>query len=316
METQIEIIWEVILFSVRIFALIIPGMLFANILLELGFFKKIMAPAGYFFGRFFHLPQEVTVPFVSSFGSAYSAGAMLINFRDQGLIDERQAFLSALTFYIPFHIREMFTFYIPVALPLLGMVLGSIYLSVHTISVIIVVMVIIFLGRFTLPEIAKTGELRKDEQESSPKNYWEILKRSMISSVTSLRRMALTIPLTALVFFQLISLGVFDSLPINVEVLGLPPCSTACIAAYMTNTVIGLTSLGTCFQGGDMTLIQAVKTMLWSSILASPVFLLKYSGAYYVGVYGLRLGAKLALTSFFLNEVVYIGLLVIVLQVG
>ncbi|MDO9574284.1 MAG: hypothetical protein Q7I94_04740 [Candidatus Contubernalis sp.] len=316
METQLEIIGEVFLFSIRIFALIIPGMLFANILLEMGFFKKIMAPAGYFFGRFFHLPQEVTVPFVSSFGSAYSAGAMLINFRDQGLIDERQAFLSALTFYVPFHIKEMFTYYLPVALPLLGMVLGSIYLAVHTLCVIILVIIIIAVGRLTLPQVNAEVQPQDDQQDRSKNSFSEIFKRSIVSSVTSVRRMVFTIPLTALVFFQLISLEVFDSLPFNVEVLGLPTCSTACIAAYMTNAIIGLTSLAACFQGGDMTLIQAVKTMLWASILASPVFLLKYTGAYYIGVYGFRLGAKLALTSFFIREVVYIGLLVLVLQVG
>ncbi|MDK2820277.1 MAG: hypothetical protein PWP31_242 [Clostridia bacterium] len=74
--------------------------------------------------------------------------------------------------------------------------------------------------------------------------------------------MAVTIPLASLVIFELKALGVFNALPVQGESLGLPSCSTACLVTYMANTIMGLTSLAACFQGGELTLVQAVKTML------------------------------------------------------
>ncbi|KFI34311.1 hypothetical protein HY00_03890 [Peptococcaceae bacterium SCADC1_2_3] len=75
--------------------------------------------------------------------------------------------------------------------------------------------------------------------------------------------MALTIPLTAWLIFELNALGVFEVIPIRGESLGLPPCSTACLASYLASPLVGLASLAACFHGGEMTMIQAIRTMLW-----------------------------------------------------
>lgn len=316
MEAQLEILIKVLRFCLGIFIWIVPGLLAVNILMELGFLKRLIAPVSWFFGRFANLPREIAVAFLSSFGSSYAGGSMLVNFREKGLLDDRQVFLSAITFSVPFHVRELFTYYLPIVFPLLGMTLGSIYLAIHTMTIMVKLLFVIMVGKLTL---SGTSEFRKhllEEDTGSEKNLPLVLRNSLRQCIKPLKRMAVTISLAALLIFELDALGVFQALPIQAESLGLPPCSTACLAAYMANTLMGLTSLAACYQGGELTLVQAVKTMLWGSILAAPVFLIRFSGTYYLGVYGPVLGLKIALASFALKEFVYVTCLVAATQIG
>lgn len=316
MEMQIEILLKVIQFCYRVFIWVIPGMLIVNIFLEMGILKLLIAPVGWFFRRFANLPQEIGAAFISSFGSSYAAGSMLINFRDKGILNDRQVFLSAITFSIPFHIRELFTYYLPVVLPMLGVTLGSIYIVIHTTTIIIKFLFVIFVGKITLPNTLDERENTFEKDTTVKKNMPSVIKDSIKHTIKPLKRMMVTIPLTALVIYELNALGVFQALPINAEKLGLPTCSTACLVAYMSNTIMGLTSLSACFNAGDLTVVQAVKTMLWGSLLAAPIFLIRFSGAYYVGVYGPRIGMRLALTTFTINSFVYLIFLVVVAQSG
>jgi len=316
LQLQLEILLKVLKFCLRVFIWIIPGLLAVNVFMELGFFRRLIVPMGWFFGRFANLPREIAVAFISSFGSAYAGGSMLVNFREQGLLNDRQVFLSAITFSLPTHIRELLSYYLPVILPLLGITLGGIYLAVHTMSIVVKLLFVIMMGKLTLPGTSESSEQLLKEDAGAEKNLSLALKNSLQHCIKPLKRMAVTIPLAALVIFELNALGAFQAIPVQAESLGLPSCSTACLVAYMANTLMGLTSLAACYQGGELTLVQAVKTMLWGSLLAAPVFLIRFSGTYYIGVYGPVLGMKLALTSFALNGLVYAVCLVTVMQIG
>lgn len=151
MDLQLEILIEVLKFCLKIIILIIPALLTVNVLMELGFLKRFIAPLGWFFGYFANLPQEIAVAFISSFGSSYAGGSMLVNFREKGLLNERQVFLSAITFSLPIHIRELLSYYLPVILPLLGFTLGTVYLAMHTMTIIAKILFVVVVGKLTLP---------------------------------------------------------------------------------------------------------------------------------------------------------------------
>ncbi|KFD42133.1 hypothetical protein HY02_08415 [Peptococcaceae bacterium SCADC1_2_3] len=312
LEMQVEILLKVINFCLGVFIWIVPAMLVVNVLLELGVLKKFIAPAGWFFARFANLPPEVAAAFISSFGSSYAGGSMLVNLQERGLLTSRQTFLAALTFSVPLHVREIFSYYLPVAFPLLGMVLGAIYLGVHTATILVKVFFVMLVGKLTPGSFIvseKAGE-KKTGKELSLAFY-----DGLSSCLRPLKRMALTIPLTAWLIFELNALGVFEVIPIRGESLGLPPCSTACLVSYLASPLVGLASLAACFHGGEMTMIQAIRTMLWGSLLSGSVLLVRFSGTYYLGVYGPVLGMKLSLASFVISSAVYASCL-IVAQIG
>lgn len=294
---QMDIIIRVLKFSLKTFTWILPGVFIVNILMELGFLKKLISPVGSFFGRFANLPPEIAAAFVTSFGSSYAGGSMLINFRDKGLLNDRQVLLSAITFSIPFHIRELFTYYIPIFIPILGLTLA--------ITIIIKFVFVVLAGRLTLPVTAEAGKCLQENNIEAQKEISTVLKKSLQDCVKTCKRMAVTIPLASFIIFELSAWGIFQGLPVQGESLGLPSCSTACLVAYMANSVMGHASLAACYQGEGLTLLQAVKTMLWGSILAAPIFLIRFSGTYYFGIYGPVLGLKIALTSSALNVFAY-----------
>lgn len=306
---QLEIIIMVLKFCFKIFIWMIPAMVLVNILMETGLLRKLIVPVGWFFNRFAHLPPEIAVAFISSFGSSYTAGSILVNMKEKGILNDRQVFLSEITFSLPFHIREMFSYYLPVTFPLLGFALGSFYLIVHTTAIIVKIIFVIMMGKITLNPVEKKipdEGLEENEQKAS---WSRIVKKSIDQCGRPLKKMIITIPLTALVVFELNAFGVLQGLPVNAAKLGLPPCSTACLIAHMTNSLTALTSVAACYQGGELTLLDAAKTILWGSVLAAPVFFVRFSGTYYIGVYGPKLGAKLAATSLGINILVYLAFL-------
>ncbi|KFI34310.1 hypothetical protein HY00_03885, partial [Peptococcaceae bacterium SCADC1_2_3] len=93
--------------------------------------------------------------------------SMLVNLRERGLLNSRQTFLAALTFSVPFHVREIFSYYLPVAFPLLGMVLGAIYLGVHTATILVKVFFVMLVGKLTPGSFIvseKAGEKKNGER--------------------------------------------------------------------------------------------------------------------------------------------------------
>ena len=306
---QPEILLMVLKFSLKVFVTIILGVLVVNMLMELGFLQKLVAPVGWFFGRFANLPPEIASAFIASFGSSYAGGSMLVDFKNKGLLNDRQVLLSSITFSIPFLIRELFTYYIPVSLSILGLTLGGVYIAVQTIAIIVKFLFVILAGRLTLPAIEKPEENKHKENVTVPKDFLRAFKKSVQGCLKTFKRMAVSIPLAALIIYELNTLGVFQLLPVQAETFGLPSCSTACLLTYMANSLMGLTAIAACFQGAELTLVEAIKTMLWASILSAPIFLIRFSGTYYFGVYGPKLGLKIALISSALNIFVYVACL-------
>lgn len=309
LEMQLKIIIMVLKFCINIFIWMIPAMFLVNILMETGLLKKLIVPVGWFFNRFAHLPPEIAIAFISSFGSSYTAGSILVNMKEKGVLNDRQVFLSVITFSLPFHIREMFSYYLPVTLPLLGFALGSFYLIVHTTAIIVKIIFVIIMGKLTLAPIERKMPDESLEEEEQKESWPQIIKKAVNQCGSPLKKMIITIPITALVIFELNAFGVLQGLPVNAVKLGLPSCSTACLIAHMTNSLTALTSVAVCYQGGELTLLDAAKTILWGSILAAPVFFIRFSGTYYFGVYGPKLGAKLAVTSLGINILVYMAFL-------
>lgn len=226
-------------------------MLVVNALLELGMLKKFIPSLGRFFVRFAGLPPEVAAAFISSFGSSYAGGSMLVNLQEKNLLNKQQVFLGALTLSIPTHVREVFSYHLPLVFPLLGVLLGTVYLLVQTLSIVAKFLFVVIVGKLAPHDNVTLEKIAPVEEASHKKNLLEVLWDSIYSCLKPLKRMAVTIPLTALIIFELNGLGVFNNLPVHAESLGLPPYSTACLVSYMAHTLIGLSALAACYQGGE-----------------------------------------------------------------
>ena len=85
METQLHILYKVLEFMVYVFPRIVPTLVLCNIFLETGLMKRLM-PLGRRFTEVAHLPAEVSLPFISSFGSSYVGGAIVVDLLERKLV--------------------------------------------------------------------------------------------------------------------------------------------------------------------------------------------------------------------------------------
>ena len=82
MESQLHILLKVLNFTVYVFFRVIPALMLCNIFLEMGLMNKLK-PLGKMFTRVAHLPPEVSLPFISSFGSSYAGGAIVVGLHEK-----------------------------------------------------------------------------------------------------------------------------------------------------------------------------------------------------------------------------------------
>jgi len=120
-----------------------------------------------------------------------------INFEKKALNDW-QALLSAMALSIPVFIRELFTYLLPTALPILGWALGGFYLGLHTMLIAVKGFFIILMGRRSP---ARNLIEEKREMEKG-KSLWEAIKKGLLDTLLPLKRMAITIPLVTFITFE------------------------------------------------------------------------------------------------------------------
>lgn len=311
MESQLHILFKTISFIVYVFPRVIPALILCNIFLEAGLMEKLK-PVGKMFTKLAHLPPEVSLPFISSFGSSYTGGAMVISLQEKKVLSERQAILSALALSVPVFLREFFSYFLPTALSVLGWALGSFYLCLRILVIGAKVVFVILVGRKSPVQNWNQEKISKKKEKIKFKN---VVRRGWKNSIKPLRRILITIPLAVFIIFELEGLGVFRYLALVAGGIGLSSEVVPVIASYIISPIMGLSMLAALYQQGNILLNGALKTMLLASLFHLPVITLRFLGTYYLGVYGLRLGIKLAAISFALSILVYIGCLFIILVI-
>ena len=134
-----------LLISKTVFIFMFIGFLLSELLIELGYIKRL-----WFLGKlvsYANLPPVCGSAFLLAFASPSSANAMLQSFRERGLLSDGEVLAASLLNSAAVPIYEMFTVYLPVTIPLLGIKLGLMYISVIALTSIATVAVAIAIGR-------------------------------------------------------------------------------------------------------------------------------------------------------------------------
>jgi hypothetical protein len=152
-------------FALPILILIFLGLFLAGLISEMGLFRSIT----YFFKPLIslaHLPEIVTSSFVVSLGSTIAANSMIVRFKEDHFMENKEVFLCASMNGIPAYIREVFTYQIPIVLPTLGLMAGSIYASIFMITALLKILLTVILGRIFLKrESAKPWIIKFKERQ-------------------------------------------------------------------------------------------------------------------------------------------------------
>ena len=282
----------------RITGFIAVGVFAANVAVAFGLVRYVAGVAGRL-TRPANLPDEVGTAILTTAASTTAGYATLAEYRESGLLDDR-ATLVAVTINTFFgFVQHVFTFYIPVLIPILGATTGIAYVSARAgIALLITVTGVVAGGLFlsaenvnraALTDIDATGP---DADDRTPRDR---VRDAAGRSWRTLRRI---VPRLAVVYTAVIWLvstrdvaALTSAAEPVTDALGLPGAAVPVIAVYTLDTTAGAVTLaGT--EAGTFTVRTAVASLLIGGILSFAVSTFRRSVPFQYGIWGAEFGTK------------------------
>ncbi len=301
--------YNALILAIKYLSSIIPptviGVVMMELLIELGWIHKlgfITTPLM----RFAHLREEVGLSFLASFGSPTAGNSMVAELHKNGLIGRKETIIASLINSFPSTIVILRNL-LPVIVILLGTT-GLIYLGIVVSVGLFRTGITLVIGRFLLPDKKHSGFKRVIKK----KKLTEAFRGALSASWIPLRRVIVTMTITAIIVFQLIDLGFFNVISAylkDIPVLTyLPSESLPVIAAWFASNIAAYTIAGSLLNEGILSSKQIVIALLVGRVLSS-IPRLRFTIPYYASIFPPALGMQIMLISMLMQD----GIMVIVI---
>lgn len=257
-----------------------------------------------------HLPAVSASTFVVSLGSALAANTMIARLKDEGQINERQAFLSAIMNSVPVYFRELFTYQLAFVIPVLGIYVGGAYAIVSISTGLIKLLLVMILGRAYL-----AGDAVSSMELVAPHEEKNIISAA-IKSLKRQNRIFLRIAALYLVMtFMVLYLneeGILQSMDVIpvADLFQVPPETVIPLTIYVASPKAGITLLGPMIQNGGISELKALMVLMLGSLFMLPVYSIRSLMPNYTSVFGIRLGISLVAVSTAISVLVRLMVLV------
>jgi len=294
------------------------GVTLANLAVEFGLIQYVAVLSRPLTGPA-NLPDEVGTAILTTATSTTAGYGMLAEFRDSGLLDDR-ATLVAVTINTFFgFVQHIFTFYIPVLIPILGLQVGILSVGARAGIALAITLTGILGGALLLSErnVDPTAAPSVDAPEDEDPTRREKVVSALRSTWKLLRRI---VPRLAIIYTVVVVLietyDVAEALDFAAPLsglLGLPPESIPVIAVYAVDTTAGAVAIAP--QLGDpFTATQAVVAMLVGGVVSFAFSTFKRSIPFQYGIWGAEFGTKVILVNTVL-KIAFISLTIALLLV-
>ncbi|WP_292462450.1 nucleoside recognition domain-containing protein [Methanolobus sp.] len=301
-------------FAIPILIVIFIGLFGTGVLIELGLMQKLSRFANPLF-RFTNLPDTCASSFVVSMGSTVAANTMVVNFRDNGCINGREAALCAVMNSTPAYIREIFTYQIPIVLPALGPVVGGFYVAVFMLTAIVKVTTVIVLSKLLLKKNPCKFEETVTDKKVSLK---EAVKKSLNKNRKLFTKIAVIyLAMTTLVFYlrDRGAFEVFSVLPLA-ELFGIPPESIVPLTSFVASPILGISLLGPMLSNNGISPLQAMIVLMLGSMFMLPIFSVRTLLPRYISIFGARTGISIVAFSTGISIIVRFVILLVLLSIA
>ena len=301
-------------FAIPILIVIFIGLFGTGVLIELGLMQKLSRFANPLF-RFTNLPDTCASSFVVSMGSTVAANTMVVNFRDNGCINGREAALCAVMNSTPAYIREIFTYQIPIVLPALGPIVGGFYVTVFMLTAIVKVTTVIVLSKLLLKKNPCKFEETVTDKKVSLK---EAVKKSLIKNKKLFTKIAVIyLAMTTLVFYlrDRGAFEVFSVLPLA-ELFGIPPESIVPLTSFVASPILGISLLGPMLSNNGISPLQAMIVLMLGSMFMLPIFSVRTLLPRYISIFGTRTGISIVAFSTGISIIVRFVILLVLLSIA
>ena len=292
---------SVISSAVNAVLLVTVGIIFANILAEMGIFSRLSSFTGPFC-RVSGLSDACVLSIVAMGVNATAGKSMLAEYYRDGKVTNREVIPVLIMGAFPVVLGEsLFRVQLPAALVLLGPIVGGVYTGLNLFSSgIQALFALLYSRRF----LANPGHA--PPPVPPPPAAALALNRGVVISgcrraVPTLRRVV-PITLVALLAFSLLSrTGAMDGVaalfdPI-LRAVGLPGESAAALVAQFLHFSAGYAIVASLLGEGILTFETALVTLVLGSMVVITLIYIKYSVPLYLSLFG-RFGVRISLITY------------------
>ncbi|MFC4360508.1 nucleoside recognition protein [Halobium salinum] len=299
----------------RIVLLIGVGVFFANLAVGFGLVERVAGLSRFLTGPA-NLPDEVGTAILTTAASTTAGYGMLAEFRESGALDDRET-LVAVTINTFFgFVQHIFTFYLPVLLPILGLHVGFLYVGARAFVALCITLTGVVAGALLLspPDDDRSATVTADGDapDESADTPLAVVREAWGRTLPKLRRI---VPRLAVVYTLVVVLTRTTDLTALTEladplatVVGLPGAAIPVVAVFALDTTAGAATISP-LVGVEFTPRQAVATMLVGGIVSFAFSTFKRSIPFQYGIWGAEFGSKVVAVNTAL-KVVWIGVAV------
>jgi hypothetical protein len=255
-----------------------------------------------------NLPDEVGTAVLATATSPTAGYGMLAEYRESGLIDDA-ATLVAITINTFFgFVQHIFTFYVPVLIPILGIEVGALYVGARAGISLAITLVGILAGALLLSEenVDRSARPTVDADDEKDPSRRERVRNAAERTWSKLRsivpRLSLVYALVVVLTVRYDLTALFSGVEPVTAVLWLPPESVAVVAVFAVDTTSGAVAIAPQI-GAPFTPREAVATMLVGGVVSFAFSTFKRSIPFQYGIWGPEFGTKVIL----LNTALKIG---------
>jgi hypothetical protein len=294
----------------RIAAVLSVGVFFANVAVAVGVVERVAGLSRYLTGPA-NLPDEVGTAILTTAASTTAGYGMLAEFRESGMLDDR-ATLVAVTINTFFgFVQHIFTFYVPVLIPILGLEVGLMYVGARAGIALGITLAGILGGAVLLSDrnVDPTKTVAAEAPEGDERTRRAVLERAWSRTVPKVRRIVPRLAVIYVLVTLLVRYVDLESATAAADplatVVGLPGAAVPVIAVFAFDTTAGAVTIAP-LVGAAFTPREAVATMLLGGIVSFAVSTFKRSIPFQYGIWGPSFGSKVIAVNTGL-KVVFIG---------
>jgi hypothetical protein len=214
-------------------------------------------------------------------------------------ISEQEVIATSLISSFPGILSHLFTFFIPVAIPILGFTTGVIYVALRGVVALIKTCLGIFLARLWLND---ASTLINNSQPSAPvhsliMNKKQALDKSSASTYRMVKRIAPIMFITLFLVSGAMELGVFQSFSEILEpittILGMESGIALISATEIVNTYSGMVLAGGLLGEGTISVKGVLIALMLGNVISFSTRFAKHSLPLHVSLFGPKLGGKI-----------------------
>ncbi len=288
----------------------------ANVAVAFGLVEKIALLSRPLTGPA-NLPDEVGTAILTTTASTTAGYAMLADLRESGYLDDTATLVAVIMNTFFGFTQHVFTYYIPVLIPILGLRVGVMYVSARALIALAITLTGIAIGALVLSDRNVDFDVQLDpdaltDEEQTPRHRlraawdrtWPTLRRL-------LPRLAVVYTLVTVLVTQYDLDAITGSADPLAELVGLPAAAVPVIVVYTFDTTAGAATIAP-LLADTFTPRQAVATLLIGSIISFAVSTFKRSIPFQYGIWGAEFGTKVIVVNTVL-KIVFISVTVVAL---